>query len=198
MNMLKRISIPEPCHQPWQEMATVSGGRHCDSCCKTVVDFTEMSTGEVIKYLATAKNVCGRFTDNQLPGLNQSVKLSNSPRKIWKYFGIAAVIAGIFSTIKVEAQVRKSPNNRHTKHLNVQSDTSRSHSGTDSLYGKPLTADEINIDKGVKLMEVKDFAVNVPHDFVGYLVGGIQVMNIVVDDNDWRNSSLPLRVLFKY
>ena len=61
MTDIKAIHIPEPCHQSWQQMSVNTEGRHCDHCCKTVVDFTRMSDGEIIKYLSAKTNVCGRF-----------------------------------------------------------------------------------------------------------------------------------------
>ena len=48
-------------------------GRHCEQCCKTVVDFTGMSDGEVLNYFKSragggdaAGGVCGRFAGDQL------------------------------------------------------------------------------------------------------------------------------------
>ena len=47
MTHIKNISIPQPCSQSWQQMTPVEQGRHCESCCKTVVDFTPMSNDEI-------------------------------------------------------------------------------------------------------------------------------------------------------
>jgi len=67
---IKSISIPERCHQSWQQMTPVDGGRHCESCCKTVVDFTAMADVEIISYFAVKNNVCGRFNETQLTRVN--------------------------------------------------------------------------------------------------------------------------------
>lgn len=73
MKAIKSISVPEPCKQPWELMDLVADGRHCESCCKTVVDFTGMSNDEIIKYFNLKYNVCGRFDEQQLNRVNQQL-----------------------------------------------------------------------------------------------------------------------------
>ncbi|MEO9257562.1 MAG: hypothetical protein ABI207_04220 [Crocinitomicaceae bacterium] len=57
-----KISIPTPCHEDWNKMTDQQMGRHCDSCNKVVVDFTQSSQQEVIDYMHIHQNekVCGR------------------------------------------------------------------------------------------------------------------------------------------
>lgn len=57
-----KISIPVPCHEDWNKMTDQQMGRHCDSCNKVVVDFTQSSQQEVIDYMHIHQNekVCGR------------------------------------------------------------------------------------------------------------------------------------------
>src|ERR1700744_4376736 len=57
MDNIQNISIPQACHQAWQQMNVVNEGRHCEHCCKTVVDFTTMTNNEIIAYLSTKNNV---------------------------------------------------------------------------------------------------------------------------------------------
>ncbi|MCA6362292.1 MAG: hypothetical protein IM638_04600 [Bacteroidetes bacterium] len=69
------ISIPEPCHVPWQEMRRVDEfRRHCNSCAKIVTDFTAMSEDEIVSYFQqhAAQKPCGQFTQEQL---NRPMKL---------------------------------------------------------------------------------------------------------------------------
>ena len=60
--MLK-ITIPKPCHEDWNKMTENQEGRHCNSCMKTVIDFTRMNDDEVRNFLVSKKeeHVCGRF-----------------------------------------------------------------------------------------------------------------------------------------
>jgi hypothetical protein len=52
MQPIKSISIPQPCHENWNQMTPVEQGRHCIQCSKTVTDFTVMSNNEIINYFA--------------------------------------------------------------------------------------------------------------------------------------------------
>ena len=48
-------------------MQQVQGGRHCAHCQKTVIDFSNMSDAELLKYLnASQGNICGRLSHTQI------------------------------------------------------------------------------------------------------------------------------------
>jgi len=62
-----KISIPQPCHENWQQMTPNEQGRFCASCQKTVVDFTDWTDKMLIDFLLKNKTVtCARFTNIQL------------------------------------------------------------------------------------------------------------------------------------
>ncbi|AWK04158.1 hypothetical protein HYN56_07900 [Flavobacterium crocinum] len=65
-----KITIPEPCHENWDEMTPKDNGRFCMSCSKTVVDFTSMLPEEIQQYFSSHKNVCGRLKNEQLGKIN--------------------------------------------------------------------------------------------------------------------------------
>lgn len=104
MQPIKSISIPQPCHQNWNQMAPVDQGRHCMQCSKTVTDFTTMTNTEIINYFARHGNVCGRFGETQLAGLNSYLAVEEQPRFSWKKMAIAAAITGLFTTANANAQ----------------------------------------------------------------------------------------------
>lgn len=127
--MLK-ITIPEPCHQDWKKMLPRQQGRFCNSCAKTVIDFTLMSDDDVRDYFTTNKDqkVCGRFTNVQLSritiNLPENIFVIEMP--FWKRFLTAALIvfsmtlfscntnhdaAKQFATSPVEAFLQKVPSN---------------------------------------------------------------------------------------
>jgi hypothetical protein len=60
--------INNPCHESWERMNPDEKGRHCDQCCKVVVDFTGMSNDAIAGYLQqrTQEKVCGRFKAEQV------------------------------------------------------------------------------------------------------------------------------------
>ncbi|MFT6962962.1 MAG: hypothetical protein ACJAWV_002696 [Flammeovirgaceae bacterium] len=66
--MKKKIAIPSPCSQKWNEMNSTNSfdSRFCQSCQKNVVDFTQKSDSEIARTLKKEKNLCGRFRISQL------------------------------------------------------------------------------------------------------------------------------------
>ncbi|HEV8270768.1 MAG TPA: carboxypeptidase-like regulatory domain-containing protein [Chitinophagaceae bacterium] len=63
-----QLQIPEPCHEDWNKMTPGDKGRFCDSCQKTVHDFTGMSDAQLIAFFKKPSigSVCGRFYNDQL------------------------------------------------------------------------------------------------------------------------------------
>jgi hypothetical protein len=94
--MLK-ITIPTPCHEDWGQMTPNEQGRHCGSCAKTVVDFTQMNDEEVKHFLLNrnAERVCGRFKNEQLHRI--SIALPQNIFELdlpwWKHFLAASLLA---------------------------------------------------------------------------------------------------------
>ena len=104
MQPIKSISIPQPCHENWNQMTPVEQGRHCMQCRKTVTDFTAMTSSEIINYFANHGNVCGRFERHQLPALNNYLAVQDKPRFSWKKLAFAAAIISLFTTANADAQ----------------------------------------------------------------------------------------------
>jgi hypothetical protein len=110
MDNFKRINIPAPCYQSWQQMEPNGQGRHCLHCCKTVVDFSKMTGDEVIGYLANQTNVCGRFGEHQLTTINRQLDDENlAGTNRWKKWLVAASILG--TAILNRASAQTSPAN---------------------------------------------------------------------------------------
>ncbi|KAB2817014.1 hypothetical protein F8C82_01070 [Phaeocystidibacter marisrubri] len=70
LHSMKALSakINTPCHEDWNKMKVGMHSRHCDSCAKSVMDFTQMSRDEIIEFLLTHRNqsVCGRMHQGQM------------------------------------------------------------------------------------------------------------------------------------
>lgn len=92
-----QLSIPEPCHEGWDKMTQVERGRYCQSCQKTVVDFSQMSDKQIIEHISKlATQTCGHFYTDQL---NRSLIEANEPKKSWWRSGWNMVAASfLFST----------------------------------------------------------------------------------------------------
>jgi hypothetical protein len=89
------ITIPTPCHEDWNTMTPKDQGRHCGSCCKTVVDFTTWEPQDILLHFQSNKNVCGRFTVDQL---NEPIPSEEDFVKQISYFNISTIkkMAAIF------------------------------------------------------------------------------------------------------
>lgn len=62
-----RLSIPEPCHEDWNEMTPTLQGRYCQACEKEVTDFSQMTDAQIVQFIEKGKgNHCGRFRFDQL------------------------------------------------------------------------------------------------------------------------------------
>lgn len=93
MMRIKKLNIQEPCHQSWQQMTDVQGGRHCESCSKTVVDFTKMGNDEIINYLSVSRNVCGRIHEQQMESVNMQLVARQPQNKgSWAKWVMAAAL----------------------------------------------------------------------------------------------------------
>jgi hypothetical protein len=93
--MANIITIPTPCYEDWNAMTPKDQGRHCGSCCKTVVDFTNWQPQDILVHFKKNKNVCGRFTAEQL---NEPIPSQEDFVRQISYFAIPTIkkMAAIF------------------------------------------------------------------------------------------------------
>jgi hypothetical protein len=57
-----KIIVSNPCNKDWSKMSHTENGRHCISCNKTVVDFTNWELEDINQYLKQKnENICGHF-----------------------------------------------------------------------------------------------------------------------------------------
>jgi Secretion system C-terminal sorting domain len=89
------INIPEGCSQDWNMMEQRHEGKHCNSCQKTVIDFTLMTDTQLANFFKkNTSNVCGRFYDDQL---NKQIALPKRELPWLKYFFTITLPAFLFS-----------------------------------------------------------------------------------------------------
>jgi hypothetical protein len=95
---MMHISIPKPCHEDWKAMTPNEQGRHCNVCCKTVVDFTSMNDEEVKHFFFNKKkeeSVCGRFRNEQLQRIKIELpyNIYTLSMPLWKQFLTVCLLA---------------------------------------------------------------------------------------------------------
>jgi len=95
------VRIPEPCHEDWNAMQPDAKGKFCNSCSKSVFDFSNKTDAEIRDILVEYKDqkVCGHFKKTQIDRpLNLQINLNDLPKNvsITKAFAIALFI--VFGT----------------------------------------------------------------------------------------------------
>jgi len=104
-----QLSIPEPCHQDWNQMTPTQQGRHCNACAKQVIDFSTMSDAEVLNYFTHIKNenVCGRVYPDQL---ERTIAMPATPKKRlywkWNYITMLFLFFNKNNTAKAQGEVK--------------------------------------------------------------------------------------------
>jgi hypothetical protein len=96
------LSIPQPCHENWNEMSPREQGAFCQVCSKTVIDFTTMSDEEVKNYFLkhSGQKTCGRLRNDQLASHgNLLPRVLEAAIPFWKKFlAIVFILFGTFLT----------------------------------------------------------------------------------------------------
>jgi hypothetical protein len=107
------ISIPEPCHEDWNKMTPKDKGRFCDSCSKTVIDFTKMNSNEIQDFMTQnqGQRICGHFKQTQLESIHLHVPIQTfASRSFHKLFLLVLLITmgtSLFSCTKTNGSKQK-------------------------------------------------------------------------------------------
>jgi hypothetical protein len=75
------VSIPNPCHENWEQMSPTKNGKHCQSCAKNVIDFTSFTQEEIEQFLKNNPHACGRFYNHQISRDTPTSPVSQSQLK---------------------------------------------------------------------------------------------------------------------
>lgn len=88
------LRLPQPCQESWDAMTPTGPGRHCATCQKTVVDFTQKTDGELLAYFRQARpdQTCGRFRSAQL-GRPLAARPAAAVR--WQYWLAGLLVAAL-------------------------------------------------------------------------------------------------------
>jgi len=102
------VSVPKPCHEPWQKMQATQRGAFCNACAKEVVDFTGMTDEEVKNYFINNihQSTCGRFRSDQLSRASIEIPFNILQKRMagWKKF--LAIIMISFGTMLFGCDVK--------------------------------------------------------------------------------------------
>ncbi len=91
-----KINVTNPCSNNWDEMEMVLGGKYCNQCSKTVIDFTTKSEQEIKDYFIknTHLKICGRFNNNQIDKIIIQFEhhILQSNLKYWQKFLVILLV----------------------------------------------------------------------------------------------------------
>ena len=158
------LDIKKPCSENWETFMQTSDGGFCNSCSKTVIDFTKMDDEEILRFFSNqAKPTCGRFRSDQLKHYTYGEPVNIRP-------GFSLLKAGLLSLFVLMAS-RPSfamPSNQRTKVEVVQSlDRKEKNTPVDSVYtikgvvkskedGTPMPGANIYLKGSIELGTVSD------------------------------------------
>jgi len=152
-----QISIPEPCHEGWQNMTPVEKGRFCASCQKTVLDFTHLSDNEIIKLVSKKDNLCGRINVSQL---NRNLIETKTKSNYFGYFATSVLAFLGLGAESVVAQEKPVVEQTDLKYLNKDLDSVKkiTVSGlvTDS-FGYPMPGVVVKIQNKKRFIQTDKF-----------------------------------------
>lgn len=95
------ITIPEPCHENWNNMTPAEQGRYCAVCSKEVKDFSNMNDEKMQIFLnKTSGKVCGRFDTSQV---NRELIAPENENGLFKHLW-KLLLPGFFFAPKAFAQ----------------------------------------------------------------------------------------------
>ncbi|MGB1039778.1 MAG: hypothetical protein ACPGVD_02810 [Flavobacteriales bacterium] len=133
-----KLSIPEPCHENWNEMSPTDKGRFCGSCQKEVTDFTQMTKVEIKEFFIrkASESTCGRFENRQIESFNRpEIKPKRINTKPW---WIAAATFFLFGNRGVSQDLLPS---RKVKQKQVQTDSTKKKTTVAVEAPKPSNVD---------------------------------------------------------
>ena len=112
------IKVAKPCQEDWNNFHQTNNGGFCQSCQKEVIDFSQISSEEIVAVLQNNPNSCGRFRSDQLGTL----PLPQTKFALLRPFKAAAswlIASALFMANLPQSQATKIKNYRIAQHDTV-------------------------------------------------------------------------------
>jgi hypothetical protein len=102
-----KITMANPCSESWDSMTPKENGRFCSNCKKVIIDFSQLSDQELLRFFSNKDNIsCGRFHKDQLNKEIFPAKHKMPPLKSY-YKAAAAVLALLTMRYSASASNKK-------------------------------------------------------------------------------------------
>jgi hypothetical protein len=115
------LEIKQPCSENFNSFKKTEKGGFCNSCEKEVIDFSKMTSDEIINYFKINSNTktCGKFNKKQF----ETLSLSNQPKRKLSFFGgigLACLSFFTFGTLQAQQQTIKKEIKQAQKAITVK------------------------------------------------------------------------------
>ncbi|QHI34834.1 TonB-dependent receptor SusC [Kordia antarctica] len=169
-----KVSIPEPCHEDWNNMTPTDKGKFCDVCTKEVVDFTSKSDEEIIKHSLKHKNLCGRFHASQL---DRKLIIYRKERNHWLSYAASLLFPFALFSQEAKSEIQKLPkieqiNTSSFKSLNIGSLHKQGEIASviqnDSITIKGIVTDDTGLPLPIAYIKIQGTKIVVTNDFDGF------------------------------
>lgn len=161
-------------------MIPEGNGRHCMSCCKTVVDFTSWEPADIVQYIKEKGqgNVCGHFKKQQLnvpieTPETLAIKIWNTPVPLYRK--IAAVIIIFFGVTIASCNT-----NEHTSSATSKPGDSSIPATQQQLLGEPVMPQPIpDTIKEIEVPKISRSGIDYGQPYDGGTQGGAVIIEHV-------------------
>jgi TonB-dependent SusC/RagA subfamily outer membrane receptor len=146
------LVMTNPCSENWDDLQEAAAGKYCDRCEKNIVDLTNKSDAELVRFFKKRKdNVCGRLLSSQL-----NRELVQPPSKVnWQWLMSLAIGASVVSPAlaqKPNQDVTQRDTSFALRSLSIESAVKLS-SSRDSISGKVIDEGTGKTLEGVKVRQ---------------------------------------------
>lgn len=182
------ITIPEPCHEDWNKMLPDEKGKFCNSCNKSVFDFSNKSDSQIKDILMANKDqkVCGHFKKTQINRpLNFTIDLNDLPKNmsVTKMFTIALFIA--FGTLLFSCTDNKGKAlGEIAIEQAIKPETLEKTGETDVMVGQMIATMPLDtLSKFEKNEETVEGRMEITTHYETHVAGGISIQHDYVVEN---------------
>tara|TARA_R110002049_G_scaffold45022_4_gene131640 strand:+ start:9565 stop:10218 length:654 start_codon:yes stop_codon:yes gene_type:complete len=189
------LEIKQPCLENFNSFQKTTKGGFCGSCEKEVIDFSKMSSNEIISYFKTNTHnkTCGQFNKKQFATLS---KKKESKRKLSFFGGIGLACLSFFTFSTLNAQqkpIKKKIKQQNSKITvaGIVSDISGGLPGVSILLQGTNIGTETDFDGKFKFPQQLKKGDVLIFSYLGY-----ETKKVVINSKN-ANTNINLNVTFK-
>lgn len=185
-----KIVVTNPCTENWNSMSADPAGRFCQSCQKSVIDFSSKTDDEIKGFLKEKRGekLCGRFYTHQLERIrieiDRNLLVSDIP--FWQKFLIVLLVClgpdlmgydFVFAQSELDSMVVKT---EHVDSLPAKPDT--------TLAASELIPDSLQAPLAIKIPEIGQICTVDPDLFVTgmMILGSVTTVDEEFLNPEWR------------